>query len=54
MSYNFGCVIARETLFDYRSRFSGQATDEDIAKIEGLRDVAMATDFGIALAVNVL
>ena len=32
--------------------FRGKLSNEDIAEIEGLRDVAMATNFGTALAAN--
>jgi len=30
----------------------GKLTNEDIVEIEGLMDVAMATNFGITLVVN--
>jgi len=32
--------------------FRDKLSNEDIAKIEGVRDVAMATNFGTALAAN--
>jgi len=32
--------------------FGDKLSNEDIAEIEGLRDVAMATSFGTALAAN--
>jgi len=44
MVYNFGCVIARGTIFDSRERVFGIAlSDEDVADFEVLRDVTMAT-----------
>ena len=43
MGYNFGCMIASDTLFDSRGGFSGSSSDEDIADFEVLRAVAMAT-----------
>jgi len=45
MGYNFGCMIASDTQFDSRGGFS----DEDI---ECQRVVAMATNFGIKIAIN--
>jgi len=49
-------MAASESLFDSRGRFSWvKLSNEDIAKlieIEGLRDVAMATNFGTTLAAN--
>ena len=45
MGYNFGCMIASDTLFDSRGGFFGvKLSDEDITEV--LRDVAMATIFG--------
>jgi len=47
MDYNFGCMIASETLFDSRGGFFGvKLSDEDIAEIKYLRVLAMATHFG--------
>jgi len=46
-----GCVIASVMLFDSMSGFFGSSC-EDLAEIEGVRDVAMATGFGITLAVT--
>jgi len=44
--YNFGCVIASDSLFDSRGWVFGvKLSDEDIADFEVLRDVAMATIF---------
>jgi len=39
MGYNFGCMIASDTLFDSRGGFSGSSypiSDEDIADFEVL------------------
>ena len=55
MGYNFNCMIASDTLFDTRGvgfRVQAIQSNEDIAKIEGLRDVATTTNFGTALAAN--
>jgi len=50
VGYNFGCMIASDTLFDSRGGFSGvKLSDEDIAEIECLKVVAMATNFGTKL-----
>ena len=49
MGYNFGCMIASDTLFDSRGGFSGSRSDEDIADFEVLRDVAMATIFWLSI-----
>ena len=47
MGYNFGCMIASDTLFDSRGWVFGvKLSNEDIADIEVLRDVAMSTIFG--------
>jgi len=48
MGYNFGCMIASDTLFDSRGGliFGVKLSDEDVADFEVLRDVAMATIFG--------
>jgi len=48
MGYNFGCMIASDMLFDSRDKFS----DEDIAEIEFLRVIAMATNFGTKIAIT--
>ena len=47
-------MAASDSLFDSRGRFLGSSYNEDIADIEGVRDVAMATNFGTALAANLL
>ena len=45
-------MTASDMLFDCTGGFSGTISNEGIAEIEGLRDVAMATNFGTALAAN--
>ena len=46
MGYNFGCVIASDTLFDSRGWVFGvKVSDEDIAEVDSVRAVAMATNF---------
>jgi len=53
MGYNFGCVIASYALFVYRGWVFGvKLSDEDIAEIERLRVVAMATNFGTKFAIT--
>jgi len=53
MGYNFSCMIASNTLFDSRGWvFRDTLSNEDKAEIMGLRDVAMATNFGTILAAN--
>ena len=53
MGYNFSCIIASETLVDYRGWVFGvKLSNEDIAEIEGPRDVATVTNFGTTLAAN--
>jgi len=53
MGYNFGCMIAGDTLFDSRGWVFGvKLSDDDIADIECLRVIAMATNFGTKIAVN--
>jgi len=52
MGYNFSCVIASDWLFDFRGRFGVKLSNEDILEIEGLRDVAMTTNFETILASN--
>ena len=52
MGYNFSCMTASDTLFDSRGGFSGTSYPMKTATIEGLRDVAMATNFGTTLAAN--
>jgi len=47
VGYSFGCMIASDTLFDSRGWVFGvKLSDEDIAEIDCLRVVAMATTFG--------
>ena len=50
LGYNFGCIIASETLFASRGVFS--VSDEDIADFEVLRNVATATNFGTKIAIT--
>jgi len=45
MGYNFGCMIASDTLFDSRGWVFGVKLSDE-ADFEVLRDVAMATIFG--------
>ena len=52
MGYNFTCMIASDTLFDSRWVFRDKLSNEDIAEIKGLRNVAMATNFETILAAN--
>jgi len=44
--YNFGCMIASDTLFHSRGAFSGSSYPMKTADFEVLRDVAMATNLG--------
>jgi len=47
IGYNFGCMIASDTLFDSIGWVFGvKVSDEDITDFEVLRDVAMATICG--------
>jgi len=48
MGYNFSCMIASDTGWV----FGDKLFNEDIAEIEGLRDVAMAINFETILAAN--
>jgi len=46
VGYNFGCMIASDTLFDSRGWVFGvKLSDEDIAEIQCLKVVAMAANF---------
>ena len=46
-------MAASDSLFDSRGRFSGvKLSNEDIAEIGGLRDVAMATNFWTKSAIT--
>ena len=48
VGYNFGCMIANDTLFDPRGWvFEVKLSDEDIAETECLRVIAMATCLGL-------
>ena len=51
--YNFGCMIASDTRFHSRGRFSGSSYPmKTLAEIECLRVVAMATNFETKIAIN--
>ena len=52
MGYNFGCMIASHTLFDYRRGFSESAIRKNIVEIQRLMVVAMATNFGTKIAIT--
>jgi len=52
VGYNFSCMIASDMLFDSRGGFSGSSYPMKTAKIEWLRVVAMATNFGNKIAIN--
>jgi len=53
VGYNFGCMIASDTLFDSRGGcFGVKLSDEDIAEIKCLRVVAIATNFGTKIAIS--
>ena len=55
IGYNFGCMIASDTLFHSRSGFNVfgvKLSDEDVAEIECLRVTAMATNFGTKIDVT--
>jgi len=52
VGYNFGYMIASDTLFDSRGWVFGvKLSDEDTAEIECLRVIAMATNFGAKIAI---
>jgi len=44
---NVGCVIASDMLFDSGVGFGIKLSNEDIAEIEALREVAIATVLGL-------
>ena len=54
LGYNFGCMLASDTLFDSRGWVFGvKLSDENIvAKIECLRVIVMARNFGNKIAIN--
>jgi len=54
MGYNFGCMIASDTLFDsvYGWVFGLKLSQENIAEIECLRVVAVATNFGTKIVIT--
>jgi len=41
-----------DSLFDLRVGFRVKLSNENIAEVEGLRDVAMATNFGTKIAIT--
>ena len=45
-------MAASDSLFDSRWVFGVNLSDDDIAEIEGLRGVAMATNFGTKIAIT--
>jgi len=49
MGYNFGCVIASGTIFDFRGGFLWSSYPVNTANFEVLRDVAMATIFWLSI-----
>jgi len=52
MGYNFGCMIASDRCLTARCVFGVKLSDEDIAEIECLRVVAMATNFRTKIAIT--
>jgi len=54
MCYNFGCIIASDTLFNSTGGFSGLSYNirKNIADIDCLRVVAMATNFETKIAIT--
>jgi len=52
VDYKFGCMIASNTLFDSWLVFGVKLSEEDIAEIECLRVVAMATTFWLSMGYN--
>jgi len=53
MGYNFSCMIASDTLFYSGVGLRDNLSNGDTAEIEGLSDVAMATNFGTDCSLNV-
>ena len=53
MGYNFGCMIASDTLFDSRGGFSGSSYPMKTADFEVRRDVAMATILAFYIWVHI-
>jgi len=53
MGYNFGCVIAIAARYLILGcAFRVKLSDEDIADLEILRNVAQATNFGTKIAIT--
>ena len=53
MGYNFGYMIASDTLFDSSGGFSGSIYPMKTSEIERLRVVAMETIFGFLYGVHI-
>jgi len=49
MGYNFGCMIASDTLFDSRGEFSGSCYPMKTANFQVPRHVAEATMFWLSI-----
>ena len=49
MGYNFGCMIASNTLFDSKGGFSGSSYPMKTANFQVPRHVAMATMFWLSI-----
>jgi len=53
MGYDFGCIIASNTLSDTRGGVFGvKLSDENKVEIECQRVVAMATNFGTKISIT--
>ena len=52
VGYNFGCMIVATRCLILRRVFGVMLSNEDVAEIECLRVVAMATNFGTKIAIN--
>jgi len=53
MRYNFGCMIASNTLFDSKGGFLGSIYPIKTADLEILRDAAMATIFWLYIYIYI-
>jgi len=49
MGYNFGYIIANDTLFDFWGVFGVKLSHEYIANVQVLTDIVMATIFGVSM-----
>jgi len=45
-------MIASDSVFNTRRVFGVNLCNEDIAEVQGLRDVVMATNFGTEIAIT--